>query len=118
MPLCGFNKKMLQGMSGFQSGLVEHGILLRSKNKNQTFQETIKKELDDMDRFQKEIHGIKDPEIRELTRALTEYACAFYKLVQKRGIEKEVYIQGDTNLTTGHFIESIETLNFLEISSI
>ena len=87
MPLCGFNKKMLQGMSGFQSGLVEHGILLRSKNKNQTFQETIKKELDDMDRFQKEIHGIKDPEIRELTRALTEYACAFYKLVQKRGIE-------------------------------
>ena len=81
------NERMLKGLKGFQKGLVEHGIILRSKTKNQTFQETMKKELDDMDRFQKEMHRIKDPEIRELTRALTEYACAFYKLIQKRGIE-------------------------------
>lgn len=81
------NEKILKGLKGFHKGLVEHGIILRSKNKNQAFQETIKKELDDMDRFQKEIHRIKDYETRELTRALTEYACAFYKLVQKRGIE-------------------------------
>jgi len=39
-----------------------------------------------MARFQKEIHRIKDPELRELTEALTKYACAFYKLVNKRGI--------------------------------
>lgn len=81
------NEKMLKGLKGFHKGLVEHGIILRSKNKNQTFKETIKKELDDMDRFQKEIHRIKDYETRELIRALTEYACAFYKLIQKRGIE-------------------------------
>ena len=81
------SERMLKGLEGFHKGLVEHGIILRSKIKNQTFQETIKKELDDMDRFQKEIPRIKNPEIRELTRALTEYACAFYKLVQKRGIE-------------------------------
>ena len=31
--------------------------------------------------------------------------------LEKRGIEKEVYIQGDTNLTTGHFIESLEKTN-------
>ena len=81
------NERMLKGLKGFHKGLVEHGIILRSKIKNQTFQETIKKELDDMDRFQREIHRIKDPEIRGLTKALTEYACAFYKLVKKRGIE-------------------------------
>lgn len=81
------NERMLKGLKGFHKGLVEHGIILRSKTKNQTFQETMKKEFDDMDRFQKEIHRIKDPEVRELTRALTEYACAFYKLVQKKGIE-------------------------------
>src|SRR3989338_668045 len=81
------NERMLKGLRGFHKGLVEHGIILRSKIKNQTFQETIQKELDDMDRFQKEIHRIKDPEIRELIRALTEYACAFYKLIQGKGIE-------------------------------
>ncbi len=81
------NERMLKGLKGFHKGLVEHGIILRSKIKNQTFQETIKKELDDMDRFQTEIYRIKDPEIKELTRALTEYACVFYKLIQKRGIE-------------------------------
>jgi len=86
MPYCGFNQKMLEGLQGFQSGLVEHGIIGRSKKKNQTHEETIQKELGDMAHFQKEIHRIKDPELRELTEALTKYACAFYKLVNKRGI--------------------------------
>ena len=40
-----------------------------------------------MSRFMKEIHRIKDPELRELTETLTKYACAFYKLVKKRGIK-------------------------------
>ena len=39
-----------------------------------------------MSRFMKEIHGIKDPEVKEITEALTRYACAFYKLINKRGI--------------------------------
>ncbi|MFH1290592.1 MAG: hypothetical protein ABIH92_04240 [Nanoarchaeota archaeon] len=87
MPLCGFNQKMMDGLSGLQSGLVEHGIIDRSKKKNQSFEETLSKELDDMVRFREEMHRIKDPELRELTEALTRYACAFYKLVQKKGIK-------------------------------
>ena len=87
MPLCGFNQKMLQGMSGFQNGLVEHGIIDRSEKKKQSFGETMNKELSDMSRFMKEIYRIKDPELRELTEALTSYACAFYKLIRKRGIK-------------------------------
>lgn len=86
MPFCGFNQKMIDGLQGLQAGLVEHGIIDRSKKKNQTHELTLKKELNDMVRFQREIHRIKDPEIQELTKALTEYACAFYKLVNKKGI--------------------------------
>jgi len=86
MPWCGFNQKMEQGLSGLQAGLVEHGIIDRSKKKSQTYDETLQKELNDMSRFMKEIHRIKDPELRELTETLTKYACAFYKLVNKRGI--------------------------------
>lgn len=86
MPLCGFNQKMIQGISGFHGGLVEHGIINRSAKKNQPFEETLKKELDDMSRFMEQIHLIKDPEIRELTGALTKYASAFYKLINKSGI--------------------------------
>ncbi len=87
MPFCGFNEKMLQGMSGFQNGLVEHGIIDRSEKKKQSFEETMNKELNDMSRFMKEIYRIKNPEIRELTEALTSYACAFYKLIRKKGIK-------------------------------
>jgi RNA processing factor Prp31 len=87
MPFCGFNQKMLQGMSGFQSGLVEHGIIDRSEKKKKSFEEIMNKELSDMSRFKKEIYLIKNPELRELTEALTNYARAFYKLIQKTGIK-------------------------------
>ena len=87
MPVCGFNQKMIDGLDGFQTGLVEHGIIHRSKIKSQSFDKTIQNELSDMERFRKEMHNIKDLEIRELTLALTNYACAFYKLIDKNGID-------------------------------
>ena len=87
MALCGFNQQMIEGLDGFQTGLVEHGIIDLSKKKEQTFEKTIQRELEDMARFQKEMHTIEDPTIRELTEALTKYACAFYKLIQKNGIK-------------------------------
>ena len=40
-----------------------------------------------MSRFRKEMNRINDPDIREITEALTNYASAFYKLVQKKGIK-------------------------------
>jgi len=109
------NERMLKGLKGFHKGLVEHGIILRSKIKNQTFQETIRKELNDMDRFQKEIYRIKDPEIRELTRALTEYACAFYKLVKKRGIEN---YKGTIEFLDKLYLELDNKSNFREEAEI
>jgi RNA processing factor Prp31 len=87
MPFCGFNKDMLKGIGLFHKGLVEHGIIERSKIKNQMTTETINKEIEDMERFQKEIHRIENPEIRDLIKKLTEYAYAFYKLIKKKGVE-------------------------------
>ena len=87
MPMCGFNKEMLEGIKLLHTGLIEHGIIERSKKKNQMTGETINKEIEDMGRFQKELSAIEDSEIRELIRTLTEYACAFYKLLQREGIE-------------------------------
>lgn len=99
MPVCGFSKQMLEGMKFFHGGLIEHGIIERSKKKNQMTEETINKEIEDMGRFQKELLTIEDPEIRELIRTLTEYACAFYKLLQREGIENyEKLIEQINNL--------------------
>ena len=87
MALCGFNQKMIEGLGGFHEGLIEHGIIDRSKKKNKTTDQVIKNDLNDMDRFLKEMNRIKDPEIREITRALTEYARAFYKFIDKKGFD-------------------------------
>ncbi|MDP3882220.1 MAG: hypothetical protein Q8Q31_05075 [Nanoarchaeota archaeon] len=86
MPLCGFNQEMLKGLDYFHKGLVEHGIILRAKKKNQSWEKAIKNELSDMERFLQETHNIKDVETRELIEALTKYASAFYKLAGKEGI--------------------------------
>ncbi len=88
MPLCGFNQEMLSGLDSLHKGLVEHGILHRSKIKSQTVEQTTHNELSDMDRFLKETHNISDPEMRAVTEALTKYAYAFYNLIQKEGIAK------------------------------
>jgi len=87
MPFCGFNRKMLEGLAAFNEGLVEHGIINRSKKKGQTTDETLSKELGDMDRFLAETRGLKDPQIRNATENLARYAMAFYRIVESRGIE-------------------------------
>mgnify|MGYP001572886697 CR=1 FL=1 len=86
MPMCGFNKQMVEGLSGFHNGLVEHGILDRSKKKDQSTKQTIDKELQDMEAFLKETHRIQNPEIRDLTESLARYASSFYKIVKKNGV--------------------------------
>jgi len=86
MPLCGFNKQMLDGLKQFHLGLVEHGVLARSKSKGIPVNQTIQNELADMRKFLKETDRIKDPAVRNLVETLTEYATAFYKLLEKRKI--------------------------------
>lgn len=85
MPVCGFNQKMLEGLSALHEGLVEHGLIERSKIRKQTVSQTIDREFSDMERFLRETNRIADPEVREMTEAITQYARAFYNLIQSRG---------------------------------
>ena len=88
MPLCGFNQKMLEGLVAFHEGLVEHGLVERSRIRRQSVDETLQRELSDMERFLGETNNLVNPEVRELTKALTNYARAFYKLVDTQGIDE------------------------------
>lgn len=85
--MCGFNQKILEGLVAFHEGLVEHGLIERSRLRSQSVDQTLQRELSDMDRFLGETNNLTDSEIRELTEALTRYAKAFYKLVNRRGIK-------------------------------
>lgn len=87
MLFCGFNEKMLQGLIAFNEGLVEHGLIERSKKRNQSIKQTHEKELYDMIRFLKEIHRIEDSKKREITENLTKYALAFYELIETEKID-------------------------------
>lgn len=87
MPLCGFNKKMLQGLIAFQEGLVEHGLVERARIRGQSVDETLQRELTDMNRFLGETNNLADSDVRELTEALTNYAKAFYKVISRNGVE-------------------------------
>ena len=86
MALCGFNQKMLEGLIAFQEGLVEHGLIERARKRGQPVNETLQREITDMDRFLGETSNLADPEVRELTEAITKYAKAVYKVVSKNGI--------------------------------
>ena len=88
MPLCGFNQKMLEGLVAFHEGLVEHGLVERSRIRGQSVGETLQRELSDMERFLGETNNLADPQVKELTEALTNYAKAFYKLVDIEGVDK------------------------------
>jgi hypothetical protein len=87
MPLCGFNQKMLEGLVAFNEGLVEHGIVERSRIRGQSTDETLQRELSDMNRFLGETNNLADPQVRDLTEALTNYAKAVYKIIARQGID-------------------------------
>ncbi len=49
----------------------------------------------------------------EITHAIEQWYETL-KEIKKRGLEKEVYVQADTNLTTGHFIDHLEKEEIIE----
>ena len=87
MPMCGFNEKMLEGLTAFQEGLVEHGLYERSKETDQTYDQRLNEELSDMDRFSEEMERINDSEMRDITKGLSTFARAFYRLARRKGLD-------------------------------
>lgn len=88
MPLCGFNQKMLDGLSAFNEGLVEHGLIERSKLKQRNAEDTLKTELSDMNKFLTETANLNDPKLRKIVEGLTIYAQGVYELIQETDVDK------------------------------
>ena len=87
MPLCGFNEKMLKGISAFNEGLVEHGLQHRSQKNDETIDQAIKREISDMTRLLLELNNIDDAAKRTLTEGLVKYAMGFYLIMRKNDID-------------------------------
>lgn len=92
MPFCGFNEKMLKGLTAFSEGLVEHGLKFRSEKNGETIDQAIKREICDLTRLLAENGRIDDSSKRIMTEGLSKFALGFYMLMKKTGIEdyKEV----------------------------
>jgi len=87
MALCGFNEKMLKGLTALTEGLVEHGLKYRCEKNNETIEQGIKREISDMARLSFELHRIDDTAKRILTEGIVKYAQGFYILTRKTGID-------------------------------
>lgn len=90
MALCGFNEKMLKGLTAFNEGLVEHGLKHRSEKNGETIDQAIKREISDMARLLLESHKIEDSAKRTLTEGLVKYAMGFYLIMRSKDIENYV----------------------------
>ncbi len=86
MPLCGFNEKMIKGLTMFDEGLVEHGLVYRGKQNGESLEQGIKRELSDMYRLKQELHRIEDSPKRVITEGVVTYATGFYLLMRQKGL--------------------------------
>ncbi len=103
MPMCGFNKKMLDGLRAFNEGLVEHGLIERSDRKKQSIDDTLGAELADMQRFLRETTTLSNPAVRRVVEGLTTYAHGVYELMQGKDVSAEY--RGITERLSGLFAE-------------
>jgi len=94
MPICGFNKKMLEGLTALSQGLVEHGLKYRCEKNGETIEQGIKREISDMSRLIPELHRIDDTAKRILTEGIVKYAQGFYLIMRKKGIENYKEVTG------------------------
>jgi hypothetical protein len=94
MALCGFNEKMLKGLTAFTEGLVEHGLIHRSEKNGETIDQAIKREISDMVRLLAEIHRIDDSAKRIMTEGLIKYAMGFYLMMRTTPVEEYQEVVG------------------------
>jgi len=87
MAFCGFNEKMLEGLTAFNEGLVEHGLIGRSEKNNETLEQAMKREISDMTRLLLETSKIEDSAKRILTEGIVKYAMGFYLLLRKGDVK-------------------------------
>lgn len=85
---CGFNEKMLKGLNQFNEGLVEHGLMLKSGERNESIEQAIRREISDMTRLLAETHRIDDSAKRLMTEGLVQYVMYFFALIRKKNLKE------------------------------
>lgn len=88
MPFCGFNEKMLKGLTAFTEGLVEHGLIYRSEKNKETIDQAIKREITDLTRMSLEMNRIDDSAKRVLTEGILKYAMGFYLIMRTKNVDE------------------------------
>lgn len=83
---CGFNDKMLRGLTEFNEGLVEHGLMHNAEKNKESIDQAIRREISDMTRLITETHRIHDAPKRLMTEALVKYVMAFYMHMRKKNV--------------------------------
>jgi len=115
MPFCGFNKKMLEGITAFSEGLVEHGLFDRGKKNNETIEQGIRRELSDMTRLLPELNKIDDNAKKTLTEGLVKYAMGFYLIMRKNGVENELKDYKEVIGKIGKYFKGMDSKYYNEL---
>lgn len=87
MPVCGFTEGMLEGLTAFNKGLVEHGLMYRSEQNGETIEQGIKREISDITRLLVELPRIDDSAKRMMTEGIVKYAMGFYLIMNSKNIQ-------------------------------
>jgi len=106
MPLCGFDKLMLDGLSAFYNGLAK-AVRRKSVRQNITIAQAIEIELREMNEFIAELPNLTDDLSKQKLTGITHYAQSFYREVLKK--------HNETKEEVNKIMETIikETRNFL-----
>ena len=111
MPFCGFNDKMLKGLTAFSEGLFEHGLDYRSELNGETIDQAIKRELSDMFRLLNEVENISDSSKKLMIEGIIKYAMAFYLHIRHNGRDKAY----DTTQDVCNFFKEMDDKFYSEL---
>lgn len=110
MPLCGFDKQMLDGLDMFHRGLAD-SIIRKSKEVGITLEESIHQELDEMNEFIKELQKLPNRVDKQKLIGLANYAQSFYEGSLQRSRKDSIEINEAMDLeikTTRNFLYEVD----------
>lgn len=107
MPVCGFDKNMLDGLEKFLTGLID-AIERNSKLNNTSKEKTIEEEIKEMEEFVKELQVLRNKLNKEKLIGLVYFARAFYLSSLQRAKEENI----DVNEAMKKEIK--DTINFFD----
>ena len=86
MAICGFNKKMLEGLKSFLDGAIEHGIIERAKNKGISIDEQFKNEFNEISSFIYNSKNIVDKPTQKQIQGIGLLVGGTFEKDQLRGV--------------------------------